>query len=111
MNDKTKRGSVVRKTHPDVTVDDEADAEQAIEERGERARGREGGAGERDEAGGEQTLESPVVRSVRPVRGGESRRFVRGALVDRYCKIKRPSLVVNTAPKGGKMGDVRPPGT
>jgi hypothetical protein len=49
---------------PDVAVDDEAEAEQAIEERGGRARGHEGGAGERDEAGGKQTLESPVVRSV-----------------------------------------------
>ena len=47
-----------------MAVDDEADAEQAIKEWGERARGNEGGSGERDEAGGKQTLESPVVRSV-----------------------------------------------
>ena len=47
-----------------MAVDDKAYAEQAIKERGERARGHEGGAGERDEAGGKQTLESPVVRSV-----------------------------------------------
>jgi len=49
---------------PDMAVDDEAEAEQAIKERGGRARSHEGGAGERDEAGGKQTLESPVVRSV-----------------------------------------------
>ena len=47
-----------------MAVDDEADAEQAIKERGERARGHEGSAGERDEAGGKKTLECPVVRTV-----------------------------------------------
>lgn len=47
-----------------MAVDDKADAEQAIKEWCERAGGHEGGAGERDEAGGKQTLESPVVRSV-----------------------------------------------
>jgi hypothetical protein len=90
-----------------MAVDDEAEAEQAIEERGGRARGHEGGAGERDEAGGKQALESPVVRSVCPVRRGESRRFVRGALVDRYSKTKCQQ-------KRKEMGtgrDVRPPGT
>jgi hypothetical protein len=56
---------IVKKTHPDVAVDDEADAEQAIEEWRGRARGNEGGGSERDEARGEQTLESPVVRPVR----------------------------------------------
>ena len=35
-----------------MAVDDEADSEEAIKERGERARGHEGGARERDEAGG-----------------------------------------------------------
>ena len=53
-----------KKTHPDVAVDDEAEAEQTIKERGGRARGHEGSASERDEAGGKQTLESPVVGSV-----------------------------------------------
>ncbi len=67
-----------------MAVNDEADAEEAIKERGEGARGHEGGAGERDEAGGKETLESPVVRSVRLVSRGESRRFVHGTLVDRY---------------------------
>jgi len=47
-----------------VAVDDEAEAEQTIKERGGRARGHEGSASERDEAGGKQTLESPAVRSV-----------------------------------------------
>ena len=47
-----------------MAVNDETDAEQAIKEGGGRARGHEGGAGERDETGGKQTLESPVVRSV-----------------------------------------------
>ena len=73
-----------KKTHPDMAVDDEADAEQAINERGGRARGHEGGAGEWDEAGGKQTLEGPVVRSVRLVRRGKCGRFVHGALVYRY---------------------------
>ena len=47
-----------------MAVDDEAEAEQAIEERGGRARCHEGGTRERDETGGKQTLESPVVRTV-----------------------------------------------
>jgi len=47
-----------------MAVDDEADAEQAIKERGGRAGGHEGGASEWDEASGKQTLKSPVVRSV-----------------------------------------------
>ena len=38
--------------HPDMAVDDEADAKQAIKERGGRARGHGGGAGERDETSG-----------------------------------------------------------
>ena len=62
---KSKRGSY-KKTHPDVAVDDEADAEQAIEERRGRAGGHEGGGGEREEARGEQTLERPVIGPVRP---------------------------------------------
>ena len=53
-----------KKMHPDIAVDDGADAEWAIKEGGGRARGHGGGAGERDETGGKQTLESPVVRSV-----------------------------------------------
>ena len=93
-----------------MAVDDEAEAEQAINERGGRARGHEGGAGERDEAGGKQTLESPVVRPVRPVRRGESRRFVHGALVDRYAKPNVVVIIDTT--KAVKIGtDVRPPGT
>ncbi len=69
-----------------MAVDDEADAKEAIEERCGRAGGREGRAGERDEACGEKTLESPVVRPVRLVCRRESRRFVHGALVDRYSE-------------------------
>ena len=49
-----------------MAVDDETDAEQAVEERRGRAGGHEGGGGKGDEARGEQTLEHPVVRSVRP---------------------------------------------
>ena len=49
-----------------MAVDDEADAEQAIEERRGRAGGHEGGGGKGDEARGEQTLERPVVGPVRP---------------------------------------------
>ena len=67
-----------------MAVDDEADAEQAIEERRGRAGGHEGGGGEGDEARGEQTLERPVIGPVRPFRGREGRRVVHGALVDRY---------------------------
>ncbi len=47
-----------------MAVDDEADAKQAVEERRGRAGGHEGRAGERNEACGEKTLESPVVRPV-----------------------------------------------
>jgi len=66
-----------------MAVDDEADAEQAIKEWRGRAGGHKGGGGEWDEARGEQTLESPVVRPVRPFRRRESRRVVHRALVDR----------------------------
>jgi hypothetical protein len=47
-----------------MAVDDEADAKQTIEEQRGRAGGRKGRAGERDEACGEKTLKSPVVRPV-----------------------------------------------
>lgn len=43
-----------------MAVDNEADVEQAIKERGERARGHEGGASEWGKAGGKETFESPV---------------------------------------------------
>ena len=88
-----------------MAVDDKAEAEQAIKERGGRARGHEGGARERDKTGGKQTLESPVMRSVRLVRRGESRRIVHGALVDRYSKRHQ----YDEKRKDGT--DVRPPGT
>jgi hypothetical protein len=83
INLKRERGVFVKKTHPNVAVDDEADAKQAIEKWRRRARGNEGGGGEWDEARGEQTLECPVVRPVRLLRRREGRRIVHSALVDR----------------------------
>jgi len=47
-----------------VAVDDQADAEQAVEEGRGRAGRDERGCGEWDEAGGEEALEGPVVRAV-----------------------------------------------
>lgn len=65
-----------------MTVHDETDAEDAVED-GVHAGGRgEGGAGEGDECGGEETLEGPVVGAVHPGGGGEGGWVVHGALVD-----------------------------
>ena len=77
-----KKGKAGR-THPDVAVDDEADAEQAVEEWRGRAGRDECGCCERDEPRGEKALEGPVVRPGRPLRRREGRRVVHGTLVDR----------------------------
>ena len=69
-----------------MAVNDEADAEQTIEERRGRAGGHEGGGGEGDEARGHKTLERPVVGPVRPRRRRERRRVVHRALVDRCSR-------------------------
>ena len=93
-----------------MAVDDEADAEQAIEERRGRAGGHEGRGGEGHETRGEQTLERPVVRPVRPFRRREGRRVVHGALVDR-CESEPMSSPVTAKAKKVENWDVRPPGT
>ena len=59
-------GGVVREPTLDIAVDNEADVEQAIKERRGRAGGHDGGGGNWGKARGEQTLESLMVRSVRP---------------------------------------------
>ena len=80
------RGGKGRKTHANVAVYEEADAEEPIDEGCGGAGRDEGGCGERDEACGEETLERPVVRAVRPGGRREGRRVVHRALVDRYPK-------------------------
>jgi hypothetical protein len=57
INTKIERGGFVKKTHP-TAVDDEAYAEQAIEEWRGRAGGHEGGGGEWDEARGSRRSKS-----------------------------------------------------
>ena len=52
-------------TYANVTVHDQAHAEEAIEDGVVRAARDERGDSERDETGGEDTLECPVVRAVR----------------------------------------------
>jgi hypothetical protein len=102
-------------THPDVAVNDEADAEQAVEERRGRAGCHERCGRERDQAGGEQSLEGPVVRPGRLFRRREGRRVVHGALVDRYqtkASVLRATDRRTGVVRGqGKGEDVRPPGT
>ena len=58
----TERGKA---TYADMAVHDERYAEDSVEDRVGATRGRECRGGERDEPGGEQALECPVVRAVR----------------------------------------------
>ena len=53
------------RTHPDVTVHDETDGEEPVEDGVRTTAQGDGRAGERDERGGEEALERPVVRAVR----------------------------------------------
>ncbi len=92
-----------------MAVNDEADAEQAIKERRGRARGHEGSARERDEACGKQTLESPVVGTVRSIRRREGCRVIHGALVDRWSGPMY--IIIITISTAKVTWDVRPPGT
>ena len=46
-----------KRTHANVAVHDQADAEEPVDEGRGRAGGDEGGCGERDEASGEEALE------------------------------------------------------
>ena len=66
-----------------MAVDDERDAEQAVERGVIRPAGDERGDRERDEGRGEQALEGPVVRPVRAVRRWERRRVVQAATENR----------------------------
>lgn len=56
-------------------VEEENTAEDGVESRVERSSG-EGSDGQRDEAGGEETLEGPVVRAVGGVGLGDGSRVV-----------------------------------
>ena len=69
-------------TYPDVTVDDKANTENAVKHRVVGTAGNERSGGHRNEGGGEQALECPVVRAVAPVWRWEGGRVVHGTLVD-----------------------------
>ncbi len=86
-----------------MAVHDERYTEDAVEDWVVAPRGRECRGGERDEPGGEQALECPVVRAVRARRRGERCRVVHGALDDGYVD----SVVVEPI---RDPGNVRPPG-
>ena len=70
-----------------IWLNDEADAEQAIEESHGRAGGHEGGGGEGDEARGDQMPERPIVSLVRPFRRWEGLRVVHGVPLGRRSQI------------------------
>ena len=84
-----------KKTHANVAVHDEAEAEEPVEEGCGGAGSDECGCGKRDEAGGEKALERPVVRAVRLGGRREGRRVVRCSLVDRCTNV-------NTQREGGR---------
>ena len=71
-----------RWTYANVTVHDQADAEEAIEDGVVRAARDERGDGEGDETGGEDALECPVVRAVRLGGRRERSGVVHGSPVD-----------------------------
>ena len=71
----------LRETHPDVRVNDERQAEEAVDD---ATVDDEGAGGERDESRREQTLERPVVGAVNARWRREFDRVVHRADVDRY---------------------------
>ena len=71
-----------RRTYTNVTVDYQADPEDTVKNWVVGAAGYECGGGERDESGGKEAFECPVVGTVHTVRRRESGRVIHGTLVD-----------------------------
>ena len=71
-----------RRAYPDVTVHDQTDAQNAIQDRVVGPAGDESSSGEGHEAGGQKAFKGPVVGPVRLGRRREGGRVVHSALVD-----------------------------
>jgi hypothetical protein len=78
--------ATARSTHANVAVHDEADAEEGVEGRVRRRANHERGGSRREERGGQETLEGPVVAPVRLVRGWERQRIVHRVAYDRPAR-------------------------
>ena len=67
-----------------MTVHDQGDTQEAVQDGVSRAAGNERGASDRNEGSGEEPLKCPVVRPFALVWQRESRRVVHGSLVNGY---------------------------
>jgi hypothetical protein len=68
------------KPYANVTVHDQGDTQEAVDDGVSGAAGNERGTGDGEERGGEEPFERPVVRSMALVRWRESRRIVHRSL-------------------------------
>ena len=71
-------------TYTDVTVNNQADSEDSVEEGVVSAASNERCGGHRDKSGRQEALKCPVVRAVDARGWWERRRVVHSALVDGY---------------------------